>query len=95
MIVKVLIERKVRKGKESEFNRLLRELRTKAISIEGYISGETLRSVIDPNHVLVISTWQTADYWKKWEQNSKRLIIDAEIQTLLEDTPKISIYTTG
>jgi len=95
MIVKILIERKVKRGKESEFTRLWRELRTRAISVEGYISGETLRSVDDPNHVLVISTWQSADHWKKWEQNPRRLIIDTEIQTLLEETPSISVYTPG
>ena len=42
-----------------------------------------------------LSTVQGAVYWKKWEQNPGRLIIDTEIQTLLEETPRISIYTSG
>jgi heme-degrading monooxygenase HmoA len=95
MIIKVLIERKVKKSKESEFTRLWRELRTRAISIEGYICGETLRSIDDPNRVLVISTWQSAEHWRKWEQNPRRLTIDTEIQTLLEEPAKISIYSIG
>ena len=95
LTVRVLIERKIKKGNESDFARLCRELRINAISMEGYISGETLRSVDDPNRVLVISTWQSADHWEKWEQSPKRLIIDTEIQTLLEEEANISIYSVG
>ena len=52
--VKIIIDRKVKKGKESEFSKLIRELRGKAISSKGYVSGETLRAMDDPNNYIVI-----------------------------------------
>ena len=41
MAVRVIIDRKVKKGKESEFSELLKQLRSKAVASKGYISGET------------------------------------------------------
>ena len=43
MSVRIIIDRKVKKGKEADFAKLLRKLRSKAIFSEGYISGEMLR----------------------------------------------------
>ena len=57
MAVKILIQRKIRPGKENEFGKALRELRSQAIHAQGYISGETLLAVGDPSLHLVISTW--------------------------------------
>jgi heme-degrading monooxygenase HmoA len=58
MAVKIIIDRKVKRGRDSDFAKLIRELRGKAISCKGYISGETLRAHDDPNNYIVISTWQ-------------------------------------
>ena len=65
MAVRIIIDRKVKKGKEADFSKLLRELRSKAITLQGYISGETLRSLNEPQNYVAISTWQTLDDWKK------------------------------
>ena len=56
MAVKILIYRKVRPGKENDLNKVVRELRSEAVHVEGYISGETLFSIEDPSVHLVIST---------------------------------------
>ena len=42
-MVRVIIERRCRPGKEAELETLLVELRTRAMRQPGYISGETLR----------------------------------------------------
>ena len=44
MTAKIIIDRKVKKGSVSEFLKLLEELRGKAVSAKGYISGETLHA---------------------------------------------------
>jgi antibiotic biosynthesis monooxygenase (ABM) superfamily enzyme len=41
-MIKVVIERKIKAGKESEAWDLLHELRSKAIQQPGYVTGETL-----------------------------------------------------
>jgi len=47
MTAKIIIDRKVKKGSVSEFLKLLEELRGKAVSAKGYISGETLQASDD------------------------------------------------
>ena len=74
MAVRIIIDLKVKKGRESDFSKLLRELRLRAVPSKGYISGETLRAMDDPSNYIVITTWQSIDDWKKWEKNPERKI---------------------
>jgi len=92
MTIKIIIDRKIRKGKEAEVFDLLKELRSKAISSKGYISGETLRALSDPHNYVVVSTWQSADDWKNWEKNSERKKIQARIERLMVRPSKTKIY---
>ena len=92
MAVKVIIDRKVKKGKEERFFDLLKELRSKAVSSKGYISGETLRALSDPHNYVVVSTWQSADDWRNWEKNSGRKKIQARIERLMVRPTKTKIY---
>ncbi|OGP95416.1 MAG: antibiotic biosynthesis monooxygenase [Deltaproteobacteria bacterium RBG_16_47_11] len=92
MTVKIIIDRKVKKGKEAEFFNLLKDLRSKAISSKGYISGETLRSLPDPHNYIVVSTWQSADDWKNWERNPERKQIQARIEKLMGRPTETKIY---
>ena len=92
MAVRIIIDRKVKKGKELEFSKLLRDLRSKAVPSKGYISGETLRSLDDHNNYIVITTWQSVDDWKKWEKNPERKKIQAKIEKLMARPTKAKIY---
>jgi heme-degrading monooxygenase HmoA len=92
MTVKVIIDRRVKNGKEADFFDLLKELRSKAISSEGYISGETLRAVSDRHNYVVVSTWQSGDDWKKWEKNSERAKIQARIEKIMSRPTKTKLY---
>jgi heme-degrading monooxygenase HmoA len=92
MVVKIIIDRKVKKGKESEFFELLKELRSKAVSSKGYISGETLRALSDPRNYIVVSTWQSTEDWKNWEEGPERRKIQAKIEKLMVRPTKREIY---
>ena len=83
MAIRVLIERKINPENESSLNNLLMKLRSKAMLAKGYISGETLRSLDDPNEYLVISTWNNLDDWRRWEADKERQEIQSEIDSLL------------
>ena len=83
MAIRVLIERKVVLENEPALNNLLMKLRGKAMLAKGYISGETLRSLDDPNEYLVISTWTSLKDWKKWEAEQERQEIQSQIDSLL------------
>jgi heme-degrading monooxygenase HmoA len=92
MAVRIIIDRKVKKGKEKDFARMLRELRSKAMPSKGYISGETLRAQDDPHNYIVISTWQSLEDWKMWEKQPERKKIHARIEKLMARPTKTKIY---
>ena len=92
MAVRIIIDRKVKKGKESEFAKMLRELRSKAIPSKGYISGETLRAKDDSHNYIVITTWQSVVDWKAWENQPERKKIQAKIEKLMARPTKTRIY---
>jgi len=92
MSVRVIIDRKVKEGNESELFDLLKELRSKAISSEGYISGETLRALSDPYNYVVVSTWQSTDDWENWEKNTERKRIHTRIEKLMQRPTRTKIY---
>ena len=94
-MVKVIVERKVKKGKETELVQLLREVKSAATLYPGYISGETLTSVDDPRLFLVMANFKDLDSFKKWRDNPARLKITARIDELLESPARMSIYTVA
>ncbi|MDQ1336345.1 MAG: hypothetical protein QG552_3295 [Thermodesulfobacteriota bacterium] len=95
MAVKIILKRKVAKDKEASLLPLLIQMRALAMSQPEYISGETLRNTEEPEEVLVISTWQSAESWKAWFRNSQRAEIQAKIDALLEEKTEYGMYYYG
>jgi len=95
MAVKIIIRRKVPKNKEAQLLPLLLELRSKATTQPGYISGETLRNVNEPEDYVVISTWKSVEDWKKWEGNKGRREILSKIEDWLGEKAAYGIYLYG
>ena len=92
-MVRIIIERRCKPNKETELESLLIDLRTKAIQQQGYVSGETLRSVDDPSLWLVISTWLDADLWKAWEAGPERQEVIRKVEPLLITPEKVSVFS--
>jgi heme-degrading monooxygenase HmoA len=95
MAIKIIIRRRVPKDKEAKLLPLLVELRSKATTQPGYISGETLRNVNDPQDFIVISTWQSLEAWKTWEASTGRAEIQNRIDTLLGMKTDYGVYFYG
>jgi heme-degrading monooxygenase HmoA len=91
MSVRIIIDRKVKKGKEADFAKLLRKLRSKAIFSEGYISGEMLRDQDDPRNYIVISAWQSVADWERYERVPETSKIHARIEKLMDRPTKVKI----
>lgn len=90
MSIRVLMFRrsvKVPKGMEvtilPQLSEMLIELRAMAYYQAGYISGETMRNVDDPNEYLVISTWKSLEAWQRWFANEKRAELEGKVDALL------------
>lgn len=92
MAVRIIIERKIKKGKDMDLTKLLLEVRSRALRQKGYIAGETLRDYEVPSTYIVITTWENVEDWKSWSTNEERLEVQAEIEELLTELPKTKIY---
>jgi heme-degrading monooxygenase HmoA len=95
MAIKVIITRKVSRGKERDLLPLLMELRAKAMEQKGYISGETLKGISDPDEFMVISTWNSLENWDAWNDNADRIEIQEKIDAILEQKTVAKAYYYG
>ncbi len=78
---------------EADIQSILLQLRTNVMQYPGFVSAEFLRSESDISLILVISTWQKAEFWRSWSESRvmKDLYRQAEIS--LADGPRVSIYS--
>jgi heme-degrading monooxygenase HmoA len=90
-MIRVLIERRLIEHVETFAYDAFREIRHEAIKKPGYISGETLRDIDDPNHFIVISSWQSREDWNAWASSEERLQADEQFRAALAETEKITV----
>ena len=92
MTVKILIKRKVSQHQSEELGRLLTQMRVLTMGQRGYVSGETLRRIDMEGQCLVLSTWQSADDWRRWVLSSQRRELQEQIDALLGQPTEYEIY---
>ena len=95
MAVKILIKRSVPQDKARALIPLVRQMRASAATQPGYITGETLRSLDNPEEFLVISTWQASEDWKNWLQSEERNKVQIKIDDLLGGETNYEIFHYG
>ena len=95
MQAKILIKRKFIKGKKSEIIALLKELRSRALQQPGYISGETLSAVDQPQTLMVIGSWQDMESWHNWKENDTRKTLEQMLTTYQEGSTAYQEFTLG
>jgi heme-degrading monooxygenase HmoA len=93
MTVRVIIERQVEPGQEARLRFLMTQARGKATNAKGYISGETLRAMNDPNKFIVLSNWNSAQDWEAWAKSPERVKLLQELEPLLAGKEKCTVYT--
>jgi len=92
MTVKILIRRKVSADKAAKLKDLVMQLRALSVKQPGYVSGESLKSVENPDQYLVISTWDGLDAWKAWLGSKERAVIQNQIDALLGSKTEYEVY---
>ena len=92
MPVEVIIKRKFQINHPEDLIPLLTELRTRAKAQSGYISSQTLRSLVNPEEYLVVSKWETADDWKKWFHSKERRDIQGQVDSLIGEKTFYEIF---
>lgn len=92
MSTRVIVERKVKEGKETEVLNILRELRVMALHRKGYFCGETMRSIDDPSTYVVIGIWQRPEDWEAWRNNPERKEMVKKLGKFLVGPEGVSVY---
>ncbi|MCW5891235.1 MAG: antibiotic biosynthesis monooxygenase [bacterium] len=90
-MIRVLIERRVRRGRGPAYEHLQRELRFEALREHGYLTGETWRDLDDPDHYVVISTWRHRADWEGWVAAPARQAVLERLSSLVE-SERITLY---
>ncbi|MDD5169033.1 MAG: antibiotic biosynthesis monooxygenase [Syntrophales bacterium] len=95
-MVKVLIKRVLPRGlapdKEGLLLGWITQLRSRASVQPGYISGETMMNVDNPDEYLVISTWESLNDWRAWFNSEERARIQKPIDELLGRETRYEYY---
>jgi heme-degrading monooxygenase HmoA len=94
MSIQVMIKRKWKIDKPQDLLPLLEKLHARAKEQPGYLSGETLRSIEDPEDFLVISKWETAEDWKKWLNSKERREIQGRVDSLIGEKTFYEVFET-
>lgn len=92
MSVKIFITRKGVENNIIELTVLLKKLRSLTLNQTGYIYGETLRRVDQPDECMVVSTWHSLQDWENWLKNEERISIQSEIDLLLGKDTEYAVY---
>lgn len=92
MSVKIFIKRKGVEKNIIELTVLLKKLRSLTLNQPGYIYGETLRRIDQPDESMVISTWRSLQDWENWQKNEERISIQSEIDLLLGEETEYAVY---
>ncbi|NQT74664.1 MAG: antibiotic biosynthesis monooxygenase [Chloroflexi bacterium] len=91
-MIKVLIDRKIKEGRETAYWEMISELRVKAIPRRGYFSGQTWVDTNDPTHTVVISTWLTHEAWETWLNSPERRAIEDALEPMLAEPVSILVF---
>jgi heme-degrading monooxygenase HmoA len=91
-MIKVHIKREVPQDKVEDLRVLINEMRGLTMGQPGYITGETLKRVDKPGESLVVSKWQSLDYWNLWLQSKERAEIQDKIDQLVGQETQYEIY---
>ena len=95
MAVKIMIKRKFKDGNLHAASRLLVNNRTGAMKQPGYISSETLRSLDDPDMIVVVSTWHSIEHWEAWKNSETRTTNVNEFRDYIIEQEEFEHYSLG
>lgn len=95
MAVKILIKRKFKDGSIRAISRFLINNRNGAMQQPGYISSETLRSLDDPNQIVVVSMWENIEAWNDWKNSKTRKANEDDFKDYIVGETQFEHYSLG
>jgi len=89
-VIKVINGYKLKQG--ADLQPLLLKLREHAMSYPGYVGADNLVSDKDPSIVANLTTWDSGEQWRDWQEAKMRGEIMKEAEPLLEEEMRVSVY---
>ncbi|WP_252109767.1 MULTISPECIES: antibiotic biosynthesis monooxygenase family protein [unclassified Halomonas] len=91
-MVKVIIERRIMPGLEQEYEQAAREAMRVSLGVSGFVSGETLVKIGQPDRRLMITKWRDLRAWKEWHQSEARARAMEQILPLLTEDETVQVF---
>jgi len=89
-VIKVINGYKLKR--DADLQPLLLKLREHAMSYPGYLGADNLVSDKDSSIVAIITTWDSVEQWRDWQESKMRGEIMKEAEPLLEEEMRVSVY---
>ena len=90
-MIRVIIEREVAEGLEEFYESAIANLLDVMSSAPGYLSGESLVEIHQPNRYVVVTRWVDESAWNRWYRSSERQQILDAIRPFLQDEEKFTL----
>lgn len=91
-MIKVFINRKVPHELQTPYTEVAKAILHASMKSEGFIKGEVMHDINDPEHRLVVATYKTLDDWNRWYLSQERRELMNRLQPMLERDELIKIY---
>lgn len=91
-MIRVLIERHIAEELIMHYDRAAQATLQLAMQSPGFISGEVLRNVVDPNHRLIIASYRTLQDWQRWMSSDARKEMMEQLIPMMETEEKVTIF---
>jgi heme-degrading monooxygenase HmoA len=91
-MIKVFINRKVPSELEAAYTELAKETLHASMLTPGFIKGEVMHDINDPEHRLVVATYRSLADWQRWYESAERRALMDRLRPMLERDELIKIY---
>jgi len=85
VMIRVMIERRLRPGRLEDFRAAMRAMRGAAVQAPGYLAGEMMHPAGEPDRHVTISTWRSRDDWAQWQRSETRRRTEERLAALVEE----------
>lgn len=90
-MIRVIIERHIKEDSFHDYLDLIRRARKQASTNDGFIAGELLQEKSNPNHAVIISSWENFESWDEWQKSDNRHQVLDQMRPLLEEDEKVTV----
>jgi antibiotic biosynthesis monooxygenase (ABM) superfamily enzyme len=94
-MITVLIERHIAPGMASTYDNFARKMLQATVTAPGFISGESLHGIEDPNVRYILIKLQNRENWQHWLASPERREVVSLLRPILILPEKITLLSHG